>query len=485
MFLIPTVTYATSAQWDPDPITGTGDWNTAANWTPDEVPNAPEDIATFGRSNMTDVSISKQIEVNGIIFTSEATNPNLLYTITVNPGPVELTISGTGTTNNSSFRQNFVSAGGGADIRTGGRIAFTNNASASNTLFTAEGATVSGASGGVTSFLDNSRAANGIFFSNGATVSGAGGGFTAFGADSHADSAGLIAFGGVNGGQGGTILFQGNSDGGTSRVEVRGNGTLDLSNHNSGIFRIGSIEGDGKVFVGGADVSLLIGGNNRDATFSGVIEGRNGGAELRKQGTGTLTLAKDSVTDFLGDNDIDSGVLQVDGSFTTGNTFVMEHATLAGSGTVQNKVVVGARGKVRPGSDGVTGRLTVDGDYSESELATLIIQIASVDDFSVLAVTGLASLAGTLQPMLNNFIPAPGNTFTFLSYGSLDGEFSRIENEIFAGGTLQWLLSDDQTTLTVVSRASPVPDQGSTFLLLTLGLLGLTTYRRQLLRGQP
>jgi hypothetical protein len=39
-------------------------------------------------------------------------------------------------------------------------------------------------------------------------------------------------------------------------------------------------------------------------------------------------------------------------------------------------------------------------------------------------------------------------------------------------------------TLQIVGTA-PVPDQGSTFLLLTLGLLGLVTYRRQLLRGQP
>jgi hypothetical protein len=86
--------------------------------------------------------------------------------------------------------------------------------------------------------------------------------------------------------------------------------------------------------------------------------------------------------------------------------------------------------------------------------------------------------------MLLNFIPAPGNTFTFLSYDTLDGKFSRIENEIFAGGTLQWVLSEDQTTLTVVPRAFPSPDQGSTFLLLTLGLLGLATYRRQLVRKQ-
>jgi hypothetical protein len=57
MLLVPTVTYAISAQWDLDPILK--DWNTAANWTPDGVPNGPADIATFGLSNTTDVSISE------------------------------------------------------------------------------------------------------------------------------------------------------------------------------------------------------------------------------------------------------------------------------------------------------------------------------------------------------------------------------------------------------------------------------------------
>jgi hypothetical protein len=73
MFLVPTVTYAISAQWDLDPISG--DWNTAANWTPNGVPNGPADTATFGLSNTTDVSISENTEVNGITFTSAVTNP--------------------------------------------------------------------------------------------------------------------------------------------------------------------------------------------------------------------------------------------------------------------------------------------------------------------------------------------------------------------------------------------------------------------------
>src|SRR2546421_12001085 len=45
---------AGSATWNQNP--SSGDWNTAANWTPQTVPNATTDIATFGSSNVTDVT---------------------------------------------------------------------------------------------------------------------------------------------------------------------------------------------------------------------------------------------------------------------------------------------------------------------------------------------------------------------------------------------------------------------------------------------
>jgi hypothetical protein len=64
LFFVPSVTYAISAQWDLDPISG--DWSTAANWTPNRVPNGPSDIATFGLSHTSDVSISANTEVNSI-----------------------------------------------------------------------------------------------------------------------------------------------------------------------------------------------------------------------------------------------------------------------------------------------------------------------------------------------------------------------------------------------------------------------------------
>src|SRR6266487_3198802 len=108
MFLLPTVAYAISAEWDLDPISG--DWNTAANWTPIGIPIGPADTATFALSNTTDVSISVDTEVNAITFTSAATNP---YTITANPA-LTLTISGTGITNNSGTTQKFVTGVDGA-----------------------------------------------------------------------------------------------------------------------------------------------------------------------------------------------------------------------------------------------------------------------------------------------------------------------------------------------------------------------------------
>ena len=43
--------HAGSATWNLHPTSG--DWDTAANWTPATVPNGPADIATFSTSSAT------------------------------------------------------------------------------------------------------------------------------------------------------------------------------------------------------------------------------------------------------------------------------------------------------------------------------------------------------------------------------------------------------------------------------------------------
>jgi hypothetical protein len=156
MFLVPTVTYAISTQWDLDPISG--DWNTAANWTPNGVPDGPADTATFALSNTTDVSISANTEVSGITFTPAATNP---YTITASPG-LTLTISGTGIANNSGVTQNFVTAVDAAGNQ--GAILFTNSATAgTSATFTNKAAVGNLVNGGFTAFSGTSSAGSSIY----------------------------------------------------------------------------------------------------------------------------------------------------------------------------------------------------------------------------------------------------------------------------------------------------------------------------------
>jgi hypothetical protein len=130
---------------------------------------------------------------------------------------------------------------------------------------------------------------------------------------------------------------------------------------------------------------------------------------------------------------------------------------------------------------------TIVHNYTQAEFATLMIQIAGTNagDFSVLNVLGNANLNGFLDPvLLNGFVPTIGDSFTFLNYASFSGAFTHIRHQIFDNGMLQWsvIYEDNHAILTV--GPNTIPDQGSTFLLLTLGLFGLVTYRRQLLRGQ-
>jgi autotransporter-associated beta strand protein len=691
MFLVPALVYADSAQWNLNPISG--DWNTAANWTPMTVPNGPTDIATFDLSNIAGVSISANTEVNAIAFTPAATNP---YTITASPG-LTLTIGGVGITNNTGSTQNFVTAVDGTGSRgqiiftnsaaVGGSTTFTNNgasvngnlpagtwflatSSAGNGTFVNEGGAVSGNSlfqggftafvdsstagdgsftndggiggvggqilffntsnggngtfinnagnetgaGGYTEFFDSSSAGNGtfmnqtgtgffgytrfsgistagngvfvndgatitnlinggqtsfndastageatitnngslasnagfgktLFFYNsiadsativndGGTVSGAYGGlteffafagnpaagsatiinkgaavsgayggltdFSSFDGTPTAGSAILVANGGLNGGGGGMISFEGNSTGGTSRIEVFGNGNLDISGHDSPGVTIGSIEGDGNAFLG--TNNLTVGSNNLSTTFSGAIQDGGFGGSLTKIGTrmliltaanayaglsninrgvlqidgpvlrdtfaiqgggvggsltkiGPRTLILSGANTYTGDTNVDGGVLQVDGSISS-NTFVNPSGTLAGSGNVNGNVANNNGGNVTPGgAPGVPGVLTVADNYIQTRAARLVIHIggAGAGQVSVLNILGDANLNGALDPeLVNGFVPEVGQSFQFMNYASFTGSFSHIVNHVFDRGRKRWRLVYGPNTASLV-----------------------------------
>ena len=149
---------AGSATWNLNPINE--NWNNPANWTPNTVPNGPNDVATFGVSTITAVSLASPVELNSVILNSGAS----AFTFSIFGGST-LTISGTGITNNSGITQNFVNAG---DPASGyGAITFKGFATAGiQTIFTNNGGYPATAIGVVT-FNDDASAADATFVGKG------------------------------------------------------------------------------------------------------------------------------------------------------------------------------------------------------------------------------------------------------------------------------------------------------------------------------
>jgi Putative Ig domain len=190
----------------------------------------------------------------------------------------------------------FINTGGVAGAATGFTF-FGNTSTAGNATFENGGGTVSGANGGSTNFVDASTAGSAIISNDGAAVSGATGGGTFFFDSSSAANSKLIAARAAGGG--GSVNFVGDSAGATSSVSVFGNGSLNITAHNPPGVTIGSIEGDGIVFLGSN--TLTVGSNNLDTTFSGVIQDAGLNGIFAKIGTGVLTFQGGASNDHIAD----------------------------------------------------------------------------------------------------------------------------------------------------------------------------------------
>src|SRR5262245_61299340 len=164
---------AQDATWSTTP--GSGDFNTAANWTPASVPTG---TAFFGPSTITSLSFAPGATNTLAGFTFNAGAP--AYSFSLAPSST-LTFTGAGIVNNSSNAPSFflstVSLLEFANSSSAGNASISNNGNTAATQFlnssTAANATITNTNNGFTSFNNSSTAGN-------ATITSDGGGFVSF-----------------------------------------------------------------------------------------------------------------------------------------------------------------------------------------------------------------------------------------------------------------------------------------------------------------
>jgi len=156
------------------------------------------------------------------------------------------------------------------------------------------------------------------------------------------------------------------------------------------------------------------------ASINGGTVSTPGG--FTKLGAGALIAT--STFNVAGPANIEGGALIVNGRFTAGGGLtVFQSALLGGSGVINANVI--NNGTISPGNS--PGTLTINGDFTQNAGGTLLIEIANLNVFDRLIVSGAASLAGTLQVADLGGQLAFGQQYEILQAGSINGTFDDIE----------------------------------------------------------
>ncbi len=149
------------------------------------------------------------------------------------------------------------------------------------------------------------------------------------------------------------------------------------------------------------------------------------GGMLTEQGLfgnwGTLTIAAGGTFTTSGADYIQwAGTTKVDGLLSAAN-FNLLGGLLTGAGSIQANVTNAAT--VKPGDP--FGTLTIEGNYTQTATGVLLIQIGGANQYGQLAVTGTATLGGTLDvSLLGWYVPAVGTSFQILSSAQSSGDFT-------------------------------------------------------------
>ncbi len=246
-----------------------------------------------------------------------------------------------------------------------------------------------------------------------------------------------------------TIMFQGGS-GANALVVTTDGDTLTLGPNVNVHGSTGSL-GESPYWTSGINVGLVIEGTisaevmNQTITLTaatidnqGLLRATNGGilSLERHESAGTGISNSGMVFIDAGSNLMADGVyVQTDGAtYLNGGTLAaplvdLQGGLLGGAGVIVGHVRNAAL--ITVGFDGVPGSLAIQGDYTQTADGTLAMEIGGTDPgtgYDYLSVSGTATLDGTLEvSVLDGFFAQPGDTFTLVNFGQLQGEFATVD----------------------------------------------------------
>ncbi|MFM6074368.1 MAG: beta strand repeat-containing protein, partial [Dolichospermum sp.] len=198
----------------------------------------------------------------------------------------------------------------------------------------------------------------------------------------------------------------------------------------------------------------------------------NNSGTLKKTTTGTGTIR--TAFNNTGTVETQSGTLNFTNTYThnnanlilKGGTVTFSNALNINGGSIEGNASINVgvtnSGLLNPryASNTEFGRLTINGNYTETNSASINIQLGGSTagtNFDQVDINGTATFDGTLNvSLLNHFTPTLGSTFDVLTYDSL----SFLSNLNFTGldinSTLQFLPQwfDNKLTLKVVDKAN-------------------------------
>jgi autotransporter-associated beta strand protein len=502
--------YAGSATWNLNP--GSGDWNTAANWTPATVPNGLTDVATFALSNTTAVSLSGSVQAS-LVFNSGAS----AYTITV-PSIEVLTINSPGIANNSGVMQEFVldkgsGAGGliqfnsgtagnlihfdilGVDhtLTSSSRIDFLNSSNAGTASFDVEPSEIRNTDAGHLNFHNSASASSATIRLHANTTSKHGiPADLSFYDSSTAGSATITVDGGkVKNGFGNAIFFSTSSKAGASVITLNG---AEVSGALPGMVQfITSASPDGATIIANAGIGA--GGTIRFFSTTTI----SSTAHMMLLGNGALDLSGDSANSsgltistldgdgpvFLGSKNLSVGNLNLD---CTHAGIIQDGGFVGGVGGTLTKVGTGAltlRGKNRyTGLTTVSAGTLIIANRDGSATGSGAVKVNTGRIGGNGTITGGLTIGtgtgtgATLIPRLTAgqmIILTVGGSLTFNSDATYNDSFSSVQgtaDNVTANGvtinSARLLLKDRQTTtlpagtvFTLINNTAATPIAGT------------------------